>query len=401
MDIASMVGTFPKVSETFILNQFSGIIDRGNEIQIFAMRKPDEYIEHEIVTEYDLLDCVEYTGTPKTYAEGLKSLGITIPWMLANGFGFSGILNEIKHGKSSPARLANIKYLHKNSSNYDVCHAHFGTTANRFLTAWKDFNCPLVVSFYGNDASQVPRSNPSIYGELFTEASVVTCLSEDMRSDLVDVGCPPNKTRVVPLCVDPEKFQYHDRTLNPEEPVRIGTVARFVEKKGLKYAIEAVAKLDTDRKIQYSIAGDGERRPELERQIARYDAEDRIELLGWQSQEEVAELMDRSHLFLLPSVTAANGDKEGTPTVLLEAQSAGLPIVSTRHAGIPEIVSDGETGLLVPERNVNALSDALIELISRSDEWGEMGRQGRTYIEENHSIDSITDELIEIYREAV
>jgi colanic acid/amylovoran biosynthesis glycosyltransferase len=131
------------------------------------------------------------------------------------------------------------------------------------------------------------------------------------------------------------------------------------------------------------------------------DAGDRIEILGWQSQEEVSQLMTDTHVFLLPSVTAEDGNKEGTPTVLLEAQSAGLPVVSTTHAGIPEIVSDGEAGYLVPERDVLSLVDALERLLGQPEQWSEMGRAGREYIETHHSIESVTDELVAVYQRVV
>jgi colanic acid/amylovoran biosynthesis glycosyltransferase len=398
MNVAHMVATFPKSSETFILNQFIGIIERDVDIHILSMKKPDKTADHEIINEYNLLDRVTYTNAPKTYTKAIRTLAEVIPALLARGLSLNQVLSELRYGKSAPSRLVNMQTVHDHNTTYDICHAHFGTTANRFLSARDYLDCPLIASFYGADASREPRSNPAIYDELFTETSVVTCLSEDMKRDLATIGCPPNKTEVVPLCIDPKKFTYQQRTLESDEPVRIGTVARFVEKKGLEYAIEAVANLDAHGEIQYYIAGDGDRRQKLERLIKDLDANDRITLLGWRSQEEIAELMQHSHIFLLPSVTAANGDKEGTPTALLEAQSTGLPVVSTYHAGIPEIVEDGETGILVPERDTDALADALQTLIADPDRWSEMGKQGREYIEQNHSIEAVTDDVLELYR---
>jgi colanic acid/amylovoran biosynthesis glycosyltransferase len=182
--------------------------------------------------------------------------------------------------------------------------------------------------------------------------------------------------------------------------VQILSVARFTEKKGLQYAIEAISKLDMDRELQYVVAGDGDRREMLEEQIAELNVEGQVELLGWQSQEEVSQLMSETHLFLLPSVTASDGNKEGTPTVLLEAQATGLPVVSTTHAGIPEIVADGDAGLLVPERDADALADALSELIQSPDRWPEMGRAGREYVATTHSIPAVIERLIEVYESA-
>jgi colanic acid/amylovoran biosynthesis glycosyltransferase len=279
-----------------------------------------------------------------------------------------------------------------------VFHAHFGTVGNRFLTAQRSFEQPLVVSFYGYDISRIPRLNPSVYDDLFKEADAVTCLSEDMRDDLIDLECPREKVHKVPLCIDVNRFQYTERTIDSKEPVQVLSVARFVEKKGLQYALEAISKLDVSNEVRYLIAGDGDRRQLLEKQISELGIENQVELLGWKSQEEISRLMAQSHLFLLPSVTASDGDKEGTPTVLLEAQATGLPVISTTHAGIPEIVADGDAGLLVPERDSDSLADALSELLENPDRWPAMGQAGREYVETTHSIPAVTNTLVDLYR---
>jgi colanic acid/amylovoran biosynthesis glycosyltransferase len=401
MNIAHLVDTFPKISETFILNQIYGVIKKGGNVHVFSKNRPEVTPEHEIVDECDLLDKVTYVDGPESYFEGVQVLSTEIPYLLAKGFGIEAVLSELRHGRSAPRHLVRTRSLYENGEDFDVLHAHFGTVANSFLFAQQHMSAPLVVSFYGYDASRIPRSNPSVYEELFNEAAAITYLSENMRDDLVEVGCPPNKARKIPLCIDTAKFRYRERKPAPREPIRLLTVARLVEKKGIKYGIKAVAELDLDRRIRYSIAGDGKKRSELERLINEIDAGDRVDLLGWQSHEQISELMDESHLFLLPSVTARDGDKEGTPTVLLEAQAAGLPVVSTVHAGIPEIVVDGDSGILVPERNVQSLVDALDRLIREPDRWPEMGRKGRNYIQQKHSIDAVAEELLDVYQSIV
>jgi colanic acid/amylovoran biosynthesis glycosyltransferase len=396
MYVAHIVGKFPSISQTFILNQISGIIQGGKDIHVFAREKPDRIPEHRIINEYNLTENVTYVKV-ENYTEGVKILVNTVPYLLTHGFGFGDVLPVLRYGKEAPRRLSYVRSLHEHDKEFDVYHGHFGTVTRQFLNAKKELGGPLMVSFYGADVSRAPISNPSIYDELFDDMTIATCLSEDMRTDLVDLGCPANKTRKVPLCVDTKKFQYKERDLNPGEPIKILTVARFVEKKGLEYAIKAVSELDTEREIQYSIAGDGKKREELKNLMKNLGVEDRIKLLGWQTQEQISDLMDESHLFLLPSVTASSGDKEGTPTVLLEAQATGLPIVSTYHAGIPEIVDDGNAGILVPERDVESLTDALEELAQHPERWSSMGRSGREYIGEEHSIDSVSERLLDIY----
>jgi colanic acid/amylovoran biosynthesis glycosyltransferase len=278
-----------------------------------------------------------------------------------------------------------------------VYHAHFGTVGNAFLGLTKSRNEPYIVSFYGRDASQLLRDEPDRYEELFRCADAITVLSEDMRSTLIDAGCPPDKTYIQRLCVDTRRFSYEPRTPKNSKPLQLLTVARFVEKKGIEYALRAIANLSETHDIEYTIAGDGGRRTQIESLIEDLELEETVNLLGWQPQSEIADLMAEAHLFVLPSVTAENGDKEGTPTVLLEAQAMGLPVASTYHAGIPEIVSDGKSGLLVPERDSKALAEALAKLADNPERWAEMGRHGREYIESTHSIEAVSESLVDLY----
>jgi colanic acid/amylovoran biosynthesis glycosyltransferase len=401
MHVAHLVNEFPKISETFILNQLSGLLDSGHETTVLAKRPPETPVEHDILGEWDLLSMVTYCGEPASYRAAARLLAGDIPSLLRHGYSLGQVASWFRHGKQTPRLLGQLHGLSVAARGSDVCHVHFGTMAADSLPVLRAVDVPSVVSFYGYDVSEVPRSNPAVYEGVFSEATALTYLSDDMRSDLLDLGAPAAKLHEVPLCVDVEKFTAPKRTLDPDEPVTVLTVARHVEKKGLQYAIEAVANLDTDRRVRYLIAGDGPLREQLERQIADLGAGGSIELLGWQTQEEILQLLTDAHLFLLPSVTAENGDKEGTPTALLEAQASGLPVLSTTHAGIPEIVADGEAGLLVPERDVGALTTALEMLVQSPDRWEQMGSQGQAYVQDYHSIPAVTDALTTVYESAV
>lgn len=397
MKVAALSNTFPKSSETFILNQVAGLLDREVCVDIFSESRPDTNANHDIIQEYSLKEKTTYTSDPTTYTDGLKLLAKTLPQLiLEKPVSLNLIIDQLSHGTSAPRKLSNISTVTK-SGSYDVYHAHFGPVGNSFLGLSDAVDEPFVVSFYGWDASQKLRDDPNCYDELFEKADAVTVLSEDMRSDLTESGCARNKTHIQPLCIDTNKFSYKPSEYDGEGSIRLLTVARFVEKKGIEYALQAVAELSESYDIDYSIAGDGENRDKIESLISELGISDSVRLLGWQPQSKIAELMHNSHLFVLPSVTAENGDKEGTPTVLLEAQSRGLPVVSTYHAGIPEIVIDGETGKLVPERDSDALVDAIQELINRSDDWPQMGRKGRDHVKSNHSIEAASENLLNLY----
>ncbi len=178
------------------------------------------------------------------------------------------------------------------------------------------------------------------------------------------------------------------------------TIARLVEKKGVAYAIEAVARLvSSGKRITYDvIGGDGGLRRDLERLIEDLGVWAYVRLLGWKNHDEVLRLLQNAHILVAPSVTATNGDQEGIPNVIKEAMALGLPVISTLHSGIPELVEDGKSGFLVPERDVDSLADRLAYLIDHPERWPEMGQLGRKYVEEHYDINTLNDSLVEIYQ---
>lgn len=132
--------------------------------------------------------------------------------------------------------------------------------------------------------------------------------------------------------------------------------------------------------------------------VERLELKNKVEFLGYVADERLYELYSNSHIFLLPSVTSEKGDREGQGLVIQEAQASGLPVVSTLHNGIPEGVRKGESALLVPERDVDALAEKLEYLIENPERWIEMGRAGRRFVEKKYDIKKLNDKLEEIYQ---
>lgn len=167
----------------------------------------------------------------------------------------------------------------------------------------------------------------------------------------------------------------------------------------MEYGIRAVAKLaSVNQNIEYNVVGDGPLREDLQRLIQELNAGDVVKLLGWKQQQEIVEILNDADILLAPSVTSKDGDQEGTPVVLMEAMAMGLPVVSTKHSGIPELVENGVSGFLVPERDVDTLVEKLGYLIEHPELWSGMGRAGRAYIEEHYNIDKLNDRLVNIYQ---
>ena len=151
--------------------------------------------------------------------------------------------------------------------------------------------------------------------------------------------------------------------------------------------------------MKYVIAGDGPLRSYLENLVKDLNLKENVNFLGEVDQDEVTKLYRESHLFVLPSVTAADGNQEGVPVVLMEAQASGLPVVSTLFTGVPEVVADGKSGFLVSERDVSALAEKLEYLIDHPDLWPKMGRAGSNLVEENYNIKKLNLKLVKIFED--
>src|SRR4029079_8769023 len=245
---------------------------------------------------------------------------------------------------------------------------------NNLLFARDVWQAPLVVTFHGYDYCAVPREKGRhVYDRLFQHADLCTIHSEYGRGRLIELGCPAEKLCRLPVGIDLAQITYRARTLMPGEEVRILTVARLVPIKGISDALEAIAQLDNRGiAVRYDVVGDGPERPNLEQHIRRLDLEHIVKIHGAQDSNTVTRMLDDAHIFLLPSINL-DGDQEGTPVSLMEAQAAGLPVVASSTGGIPEVVRDGITGRLFPERNVAVLVEQLIDVIQHSERWPEIG----------------------------
>ena len=178
----------------------------------------------------------------------------------------------------------------------------------------------------------------------------------------------------------------------------MATTGRLVEKKGIEYAIRAVAQVAQQYpNLTYSIIGDGPLRDRLKALIHELKAESYIHLLGWKNEAEIIQILDQCHLFMAPSVTAKDGNQDAPINVLKEAMAMGLPVISTRHGGIPELVEDGVSGYLVPERDVDALVEKLNSLLAHPEHWGAMGQAGRSFVERYYDLHYLNDLLVRRY----
>ena len=392
MKIAYVLPMFPKLSESFILNEIVELLKKGHDVRIFSMHGPMEDVMHEEVDAYGLLQRTHYFRRNQIFAVNFFKL---LKYFL------KALVQDLYNLKISKSRLKqDLKLAYfatiMEEKNIELIHAHFGVIGNYSIRLRQLLKKPLIVSFYGFDAA---IADSTTYAELFKSEKVITVLSNDMKKDLIRLGCSEKKLIIHHLGVDLNKFSYNERHTNPSEKIKFLCVGRFVEKKGIIYAIKAFSKLLLEHKnIELRIIGDGEMRKEIENLIHDLEIQNEVILLSSLPHSKVIEEMHSSHIFILPSITAGNGDKEGTPTVLMEAQATGMPVISTYHAGIPEVVIDGKTGYLVKEKDVNSLYKKIDYLIEHPELWNELGKNGRKHIEEKYNISKQVAILEEIYK---
>ncbi|MEZ4648466.1 MAG: glycosyltransferase [Candidatus Eisenbacteria bacterium] len=287
-----------------------------------------------------------------------------------------------------------------------LLHAHQGWEGARIAHLRSTARVPLVVSFYGRDATLLPK-NPywrRLYRGRFARADRIIAEGHYMAGTLEKIGAPRDRIRVVHLGVDPTTFPFRERTLPETDLPIVGLIAAsFREKKGIRYALDALALLrDTHPRLRLRVIGDGPLRSEIEAQIAATGIADRVDLLGYQPYPVFREELSRAHFLLAPSVVANDGDSEGgAPVCLLDAQASGLPIVASTHCDIPEITLPDRSALLAPERDARRLADRIDELLSRPESWSEMGRAGRSHVEAEFDITRQVGRMAEVYDELV
>jgi colanic acid/amylovoran biosynthesis glycosyltransferase len=290
-------------------------------------------------------------------------------------------------------------------------HAHFGPSGYGFLSLKRLFRIPMITTFYGYDLNQLPLQHPEWgkrYKALFQFGDLFLTEGTHMRENLIKLGCPDDKVVVQHIGVDTEKIRFVPRTFGPDGAIRLLMSASFREKKGIPYGVEAFGRFKESHpgtKVNLTIIGDsaGDASGEAQKRlimngISRYHLEESVTMMGYQPYPVFLEELYRHHLLLAPSVHASDGDTEGgAPVSLIEASASGMPVLATTHCDIPEVILDGESGLLTPERNAEALAEKLENLISAPSLLAEMGLKGRRHIEKNYAIDTQIRRLEEIY----
>jgi colanic acid/amylovoran biosynthesis glycosyltransferase len=300
-----------------------------------------------------------------------------------------------------------IKMLRRRPA--DLMHVYFGHTGVHLLPFILEWNNPTVVSFHGMDIQ--PRPDQPGYDdqmrELLLKLPLVLARSRSLFAALERWGCAPHKLRLNRTGIPLEDFPFVQRPLPADGAWRFVQACRLIAKKGLRTSLRAFARFRADHPLaKFVIAGEGPLREELEDLAMELGVRDGVEFRGFLSQSGLAGLYAESHVFVHPSEMTSDKNQEGVPNSMLEAMATGLPVLATNHGGIPEAVIHERHGLLVAERDVDALYSAMRQLTADAElcyVWGQAAsKQVRDEFEQKKAIENlegIYDEALAIHRE--
>ena len=384
MKILYVVNEFPKISESFVINELHELQRRGHDVAVFSLDEPDEEVTHKEINEIDIsvtyADRPSFSLFPELFSEYI--LNPTVLWQAA-------FIDE-------PLRQAYYLHLGKQimetiekRGDIDLIHSHFATP-NKIA-------CTYAAAYH-----QIPCSVTAHAHEIFSPPNVKRLKRVCSRFDHVIVPSKYNKhylsnelgvnteMTVVPATTSVDKFEPSDECV----PGRLLTVARLVEKKGHEYAIDSVAELvDQGYDVEYHIVGTGEREGFLRKRVRKHGIEDYVEFLGHVSDEQLESELHEAELFVLPCVIASDGDRDVAPVALKEAMATRTACVSTSISAIPELITDGHDGILVEPNDSEALTDAMASLLDDPGRRKEIAANGRETVENKFDISQAVDLL--------
>lgn len=293
----------------------------------------------------------------------------------------------------------------------DIIHGHFGPIAYQNISISKHFNTPLVSSFYGIDVFKFGNSpiwKPK-YAKLFNQTSLVLCEGPVMAKAIAQIGCPESKIKIQRLGVEVDQIPFNPRVWNQSEPLNILMAGRFCEKKGFLEALKALHLLehmyhDLPEIIVNIVGGAGHDKKSKKYHSSLLHITSKLKRikvnwLGYMPLANLRKLSLDNHWFLSPSITASDGDTEGgAPVSIIEFAASGMPILSTTHADIPNVIGEVNKQELVAEKDILSLTEKLKSWIDNPERLNKLADSNRSFIEENLDTKSSALSLINHYQ---
>jgi colanic acid/amylovoran biosynthesis glycosyltransferase len=351
--VAVVAQWFPTVSETFVLNQVTGLIDLGYAVDVYAWGPEAlEEFGHRQLGDYRLDDVIRYLPEELDRKELTRQFRIR---------------------------------------DYCAVHCHFGFVAEKIAFLKRELkHVPFVVTFHGKDIRKAQDEGWEVLQSTFRNFDRFVAICGYNRSQLEQLGCPAGKIVDLPNGVDTDLFSPGNR--RSSRVTRIATVARLHWVKNIPFALQVMHRLaQSGLEFHYDVIGHGRERPQIESLVDELGLSNRVKLHGQCSQHEVAALLKRSDLFFLPS------RNEASPVCILEAQASGLPVVATRVGGIPELVTDGLNGYVVDSDDEKAAARRILALATNDEMRLAMGTNGRKKAIQNHDFGMLIRKCASLY----
>jgi colanic acid/amylovoran biosynthesis glycosyltransferase len=402
---------FPRLSETFILNEMLELERQGLEVEVYSLFKPPAEDKHALLTE--LKARVTYLPTTQSIEQLTVKSGdanaLSERVLVGDVLG-SEDFDPVMPGKSTGEKAAIIfkataVALLAKSSNLQHLHAHFGSDAATVaLMASRLSGLPFSFTAHAKDIYHTYNdevTDQRMRRAKIGEAAFVATVSEFNRKHLARIAGKQSATRIHRLYngIDLSRFSYRSEG---RDVATILAVGRLVEKKGFTHLVEACRFLAAcGVKFRCDIVGDGPLHEELAAQIAAAKLTGNVRLLGPRKQEQLIDLMQTATLMALPCIVTESGDRDGLPTVLLEALASGLPCVSTTVSGVPEIIEDGASGFLAEPGNAQQLADKMAILLGQPKLCAAFARAGRTKAERDFNLTASVATLASLFAQSV
>jgi glycosyltransferase involved in cell wall biosynthesis len=389
--VAYVMSRFPKISETFILNEILELERLGVTVEVFPLKREREPTVHREAEP--LVRRAHFTRLLSRQVAGAQAA-----WLAESPGAYAGVWWRVLRGSArSPATLVRALYVVPLAATFaramraagvQHVHAHYATyPALAALVVEQLARIPFSFTAHAHDI-YVDRT---MLDEKLRAAQAVVTVSEYNRRLLHDLYGPlADGVQVVRCGIDPAFFAPRPPAAPPAPPpapFTVVSVASLEPYKGHRHLLEACALLARDGlDLRLVLVGDGEERAGLERRAGELGLGERVTFLGRRPRDAVRDVLGGAHAFALASVTTAQGKKEGVPVALMEALATGLPVVATAMSGVGELVADGETGLLVPEGDPAALAAALARLAGDPALAARLGAAGRAKVLEEYDL---------------
>lgn len=403
--IAFFVNQFPVISETFVVNLAKSILERDDTLDIYpiwgwgnaADTQPD-------VTAYKLTSKVPKPVVAQMAGQRL----LKSPLALVQAFAKHGsnTINILPPLNRSPRALSG-RLLHEaaqiSGTPYDVIHCQFASLAAPVLEHLEAGTLAgkLVVHIRGYDITQEVRSvGIDVYREVFRKADHFIANSKHFAKTAMDLGCLGTKITVVPSGIDIDRFTFRQPTpRNENAPLKLITVGRLVDKKGIDIAIEAIARLkDGNIAATLDVIGSGPLEDDLKQQARALGLEKDIRFLGKQTADVIKDRLADSDLFIASSRTAANGDQDAGTNTVKEAMAVGVPVIASKHGGLPELIEEGQTGYLCIENDAASLSEAISRAANDQANWVRIAQNARELVVSYASNETVAEQVYQVYR---